>query len=171
MAYSAINASEIEVGDPVTASLLGKVRGNDVDHETRLVALEGITSRVQVFDEIILNAGSFSTLTGLIYWRSPLAFTLTEAKITIFTKGSLGGTLEVDVKKNTSPNPAGFSSVFTTKPSITYASVSDYDSSTNAVFDNTAKSVDAGDFLRMDITQTATGGIVSKFILHVYGEI
>jgi len=171
MAFTIINLSEIEVGDPVTASLMAKVKGNDDDHEARIVALEGNDKRVDVFNDQWFNPNVFSTLTGLEMWRASQDFTLTEGIAGIFLKGSLAGTFEIDIKKSPDRDPSNFVTVFTTKPSITFASASDYDDSVNGVYDNTAKNVTAGDYLRLDITQMPTGGALTKFYIHVYGEV
>lgn len=159
------------VGDPVFANDNVLIKDNFDDHESRISALEANDKRIIVFNATVYNAASFSTATGLAFYRAIQDFTLTEAIITIFTKGSLTGTLEIDIKKSTSLNPVGFGSVFTTKPSITYASASDYDDSINAVFDITNKSVAQDEWLRFDISQTPASGIISKFHLILKGEI
>jgi len=171
MAYSAITSSEIQVGKPVTASLFTKVKDNFDSHETRVLALEAINSKVIIWDFPVLNATSSSTFTGLVYWRAPFAFVLNDAKVIIYEKGSLGGTLEIDILKNTSLNPTGMTSVFTTQPSIALSGASDYDESTNAAFDGGQQSVSEGDYLRLDVTSLPTGGVIGKFNVYLIGEI
>jgi hypothetical protein len=171
MAFTVINANEVEVGDPVTASLGTKIKDNFDDHEARILAVEALQNKVIVFMDTFYNAAQFTDVDDLIRYNATFDFTLTEAKIYIFTKGSLTGTLELDVKKNSSLNPAGFSSVFTTKPSIDYSTISNYGSSTNQVLDATAKNISAGDWLKVDITEMPGGGIVGKYVFVVYGEI
>jgi len=171
MAYSAITSTEIQVGKPVTENLFTKVKDNFISHEDRLVLLEAANSKIIVFDFPVLNAASATTFTGITYYRVPFAFTLTNCKVIIYEKGSLGGTLEIDVKKNTSLDDTGMTSVFTTKPKITYASASDYDESSNAVFDAGEQDVVEGDYLRLDVTSLPTGGVIGKFNVYLIGEV
>lgn len=159
------------VGDPVVIDDIIQTKLNFDDHETRISQLETNDSRIVVYNGVIYNASNFSTLTGILFRRMPQNFTLTSATITIFTVAGITGTLQVDVKKNTSLNPAGMTSVFTTRPSVNYSIVSNYDVSTNAVFDPINKNITAGDYLRVDITSMPTAGVVPRFLLQVYGEI
>jgi hypothetical protein len=169
MAYTSI--SPIAVGDPLKRGLGELIRTNFDDHETRMVALEANDARVNVFCYMVRNVASFSGLLGLDFYVAQQAFTMTEAKIYIFEKDSLTGFLEVDIQKSTSTNPAGFASIMTTKPSIDYSTISNYGFSTNRVFDSVEKDIAPGDVLRWDISQAPTNGVVTKFILQIYGEI
>jgi hypothetical protein len=172
MARSEILAEEIEVGDALKKELFDKIKNNDDDHETRLAQLETVAKKVEVFKQLVLNAASANTMTGLAYYKADEAFTLTSATITIFEKGSLTGALEIDIKKSTTNlDSASFTSVFTTKPKITWASASDYAESSNQVFDNNKIDIEVGDYLRFDVTEMPASGILGKFILNVYGEI
>jgi len=171
MAFIAINTNLLDVGDPIKKEILDLVKDNFDDHESRIVQVESVISKIDVFNDVVYNASVFSTALGIIFFQASNAFTLTEAKITIFEKGSLTGFLEVDIKKNTSLNPAGFASVMTTRPLIDYSTAASYDDSTNAVFDNSAKNILPGDWLRLDITQAPTGGVIPKFNIQVFGEV
>lgn len=169
MAY--IAPASVSVGDPVKRGSWTIVTDDIIDLNARTAALEAVTGRVVVLNDVITNASVFSTATSLHFFESPLAFTLTEFHVTIFLKGSLTGTLELDLKKNTSLNPAGFATVMTTKPSITYASAANYDQTANAVFDNAEKDILVGDFLKIDITQAPGNGVISAMHVLIYGEI
>jgi hypothetical protein len=171
MAFTAITSTEVQVGKPVTSSIFTKVRENFDDHESRLQSLEAITSKVIIWDFPILNATSASSYTGLTYWRAPFSFTLNDAKVIIYEAGTLTGTLEIDILKNTSLDPSGMASVFTVLPSIDFATASDYDESTNATFDVGQQSVSAGDYLRLDVTSLPSGGVLGKFNVYLIGEI
>jgi hypothetical protein len=171
MAFSSISSAVIAVGQAIKAELWGKVKDNFDDHETRINAIESTTSKIPIIKFYVLNASSFSTATGLFYWESNDTFTITSAYVQIFEKGSLSGTFEVDIEKSTTDlNSTSFTSIFTTKPSITFASVADYAKSTNQVFDPTKISMVPGNYLRFDITQTPASGVMSKFLITVYGE-
>lgn len=169
MSYTAQTAKA--VGDPITYIDWNVNISNAADHELRIGALELVSANIQVMNGAIHNASSFTTLTGFKFWQAPFAFTLTSAVVGIWEKGALTGTLEVDVKRNTSRNPAGFSTVFTTKPSILYSGAVDYQDSTNGVFDIVQKNLIAGTWLRFDLTQVPTSGTISKLSFVLFGEL
>lgn len=171
MAFSSISSLAIAVGSAIKAELWGKVKNNFDDHETRINSIEAVTGKIPVIKFYVLNGSSFPTATGLYYWESNDTFTITGAYVQIFEKGTLAGTFEVDIKKSSTDLDApSFTSIFTTKPSITFASVANYAKSTNQVFDATKISMVPGNYLRFDITQTPTSGVMSKFLITVYGE-
>lgn len=171
MAFNSIPSSLIQVGKAITRTLFSTyVKDNLDDHESRLASLEGTAGKIVIFDELISNATSFSTLTGLAMYRAASDYTLTDCKIAIYTKGSLTGTLQIDIKVSSSTDFTSAVSVFTTKPSIAYAGASNYDESTNAVFDLTNKVISAGDYLRFDITSMPASGTLGKFNVYLIGE-
>jgi hypothetical protein len=171
MAYNPILSAAISIGSAIKKELWDFVQGNFNDHETRINSIESSTPKIPVIKFYVLNASSFSTATGLFYWESNDTFTITNAYVQIFEKGSLAGTFEVDIKKSTTnlDSPA-FSTIFTTKPSVAFASVSDYAKSTNQVLDPTKISIVPGNYIRFDLTQMPTSGVMSKFLITVYGE-
>lgn len=170
MAFDTINSNQIEIGDPVTKELWDKVKGNFDDHETRISQLETVGQKVIVFDFPLLNTIQAGSLTGLTLWRSPFNFTLTEARIVVYDINGNSGTLELDVKKLISPSLNTFSSVFTTKPSVSFPTVANYTQSSNAVFDNALKDIITNDYLRLDITSLPSG-ILSKCHIYLIGEV
>lgn len=171
MAFEVINASEIEVGDPVKAELFNKIKNSLDDHETRINSQEASANRVIIFDAIILNAASANSFTGIMGGNAPQQITLTECYVQIYEKGSLTGAIEIDVKRNTTPNDTGMVSVFTTKPKITYSGAVDYAKSSNQVFNGAQSTITAGDHLRLDITQLPASGTIGKFIVYLAGEV
>jgi len=171
MAFSSISSLAIAVGSAIKKELWDKVKNNFDDLETRLNAIESSSSKIPIIKFFVLNGSEFSTGTGLYYWESNDNFTITSAYVQIFEKGSLTGTFEVDIKKSTTDlNSTSFTTIFTTKPSLVYASIADYAKSTNQVFDATKTSMVVGNLLRFDITQMPTSGVMSKFLITVYGE-
>jgi hypothetical protein len=169
--FTPISPSEIEVGEAIKKELWDKVKVSLDDLDARLTPVEVISGKVTVFKFPIVNASSFSTLTGITYFTADFPFNLVSAYIQIFEKGSLTGTLEIDVRRSTTDlNGPSFSSVFTTRPSINVTTASNYAQSTNAVFDVTQNQVQAGNHLRLDITSMPSGGTLGKFLLTVIGE-
>lgn len=169
--FSTISSLAITVGSAIRKELFDKIKNNFDDHETRINSLEVIQKKVPVMKFDFRNSSSFLTATGVYYWESDDDFTITDAYLRIYEKGSLTGFLEVDIKKSTTDlDSASFFTVFTTKPKITLASASDYDASTNQVFDPGQITVAKGDFLRLDITQYPSNGALGKFMFTVYGE-
>lgn len=169
MAFQVINSSEIEVGDPLKKELFNKIKNSFDDHETRLNGVEASAKKIGLFKGTIRNAASFSSATGLILLPITDEFTVTECYLQIFEKGTLTGSLEIDVKKAATLNGT-YTSIFTTKPKITLSGVSDYAKSTNQIFNPAQIGVLPNNFLRVDITSFPSGGVLGKFILVLYGE-
>lgn len=171
MAYITIPTSSIDVGDAIKAELMLNIKDNFEDHETRIDSLEVSARKITFIKFLLLNGSVFPTATGLYYYEADEAFTITDFNIRIFEKGSLTGAVEVDLKRSTTDmDNASFTTVFTTKPKITYASASDYSKSTNQVFNGTQINIAVGDILRLDITETPGNGVLPKLLITGYGE-
>jgi hypothetical protein len=171
MAFTSISNSIIKVGSAIKAELLAIIKNNFDDIDARINQLEVGASKVPIVKFYVLNGSSFSTATGLYYWESNDTFTITNAYVQIFENESLTGTFEVDIKKSTTNlDGPSFSSIFSTKPSINFSTAANYAKSTNQVFDGTKIQMIAGQYLRFDITQAPTSGVMSKFLITVYGE-
>ena len=171
MAFSSLSDTLIQVGKAIKREIFTTLKDNQDDINTRVTTLEGGANKVQIWGGIVTNASSASTLTGLAYWPSPSDFTLLEVKIGIFEKGSLTGTLEIDVQKSPDRDPLNFTSVLSNKPTIPFASASDYDDSTDAVIDVTKQAISQGDWLRIDVTSLPSNGVLGTFVIEVFGEI
>jgi len=174
MAFVTINPAAIEVGDPVTADLLTKIKNNEDDHESRINSVEASNKKIEIFKYLILNGSSFSTATGLDYYRAEDTITVTKVAIQIFEKnGVVSGTLELDVKKSvTDLNSGSFTTIMTTKPSLDFSTAVDYQESTNQVINVASSTISPGQYFRLDITSTpsGSGGVAPKFLITVYGE-
>ena len=168
MAFTTIPSSSIVIGQPITADLFALIKGNEDDLNTRVGSLEVTSAKVEVFDCYMLNGSSFSTASGLMYYEAIQAFTVSEAFIRIFTVGSMTGTIEIDVLKATTLTGT-YTSIFTTKPSITLSGAVDGQASTNKVFNSGQIAVAKGNFLRLDITQNTSTGILPRLLISVYG--
>jgi hypothetical protein len=169
--FTPINPSEIEVGEAIKKELWDKVKESLDDLDSRLTPVETVSGKVTVFKFPVVNASSASSLTGMTYFTADFPFNLTTAFIQIFEKGSLTGTLEIDVRRSTTNlDNSSFSSVFTTRPSINITAAANYAQSTNAVFDVNQTAIQTGDHLRLDTTALPSGGILGKFLLTIIGE-
>ncbi len=170
MAFATLNNVLIEVGKAIKKEIFQTLKDNQDDLQARLSIIEAGTSKVVIFNFPVFNAASASKFTGLTYWRVPFDFSLLDAKIGIYTKGALVGTLEMDIQKGATRDPAGMSSVFTTLPSLVMAAAADYEDSANAVLDAGQQDLSTGDFLRFDITQLPTP-VIGAFQIFLIGEI
>jgi hypothetical protein len=170
MAFTTISNTLIQVGKALKREIFTTVKDNFDDHESRINNVESFGNRVEIYNNEILLGSSFSTLTGLGYFKATSDFTLSSCEIQIFETGSIStGTLEIDIKKNTSPDNTGMASVFSIRPSIDFSGASDFDVSSNQVFNPASDDIEIGDFLRLDVTSLPVG--LAKFRLILYGEI
>lgn len=160
-----------QVGDAITKEFFDNARSNAIDLNSRMNSVEASSPKIPVIKFDVRNASQFATLTGIYYHEADDNFTITNAFLRIFETGALAGSVEIDIKKSvTDLNGTSFVSIFTTRPSVNYSTASNYDSSTNQVFDVGQINVSVGDFIRLDITQAPTNGVVSKILITVYGE-
>lgn len=159
------------VGDAIKKEDFDVIHNDLADLNARTSSVESASSVRELLTLDVRLAAGYTTLTGLIHFPCPFTITLTDCFIQIYEKGSLTGTLEIDIKKNTTPDDTGMTSVFSTKPSIAYSGASDYEKSTNQTFNVTQSTVDKDDILRVDITSLPTSGYIGKFLLVLRGEI
>jgi hypothetical protein len=174
MAFTTIPSGSLDVGDPLKKELMDLIKSNQDDLDSRVSAVEGNAGKIVIFNEVVLNAASLSgggTITGIDLYRAESNFNLTDAKVYIFTKGSLTGNLEIDVQLSSSADFTSSNSVFTTKPKIVYSTASDYDESANTVFNGTYQSITAGQYLRLDVSEVPSAGTIGKFGIYFIGEI
>jgi hypothetical protein len=168
MAFEVIDPGEYTVGKALRADLFRKIKVDLDDLDARATALETGASKVEIFNADIAVGSFGTTVTGLVYHEALQAMTLSECAIQIYEKGSLTGTLSIDVKKNTTPNSTGMTSVFTSAPTIVYASSSDYQRNTGT-FNVTHQTLAKGDILRFDITSMPVG--LSRFRIVLIGSV
>ena len=172
MAFSTLPSALIAVGRAIRKEIFQTLKDNQDDLQSRLLTVEGAANKVVIFDFPVLNASSAVSLTGLTDWEAPFSFNLLSAEVGIYEKGGItAGTLEIDIRKNTSRSDTGMTSVFTTRPSLDLSTASDYDNSTNAVLVAGQIPVSTGDVLRLDVTSLpTTGGTLGKFFIKFIGE-
>lgn len=157
MSFTEVTEEEIEVGEPVKNSTLDKLRLNFDDHEARLLAVEG---SAVIFVPIIMRVnGAYSwldvPLNGLLKTTINFDINITGVRILIDTAGSAGNT-EIDLKYSRAGG--AFTSIFSTKPIISYTAGSNALSSPGTL-DGTKGELQAGDILRLDLTAAQTDGI------------
>lgn len=169
MAYIEIPESLTGIGKPFKKELADKIRNNFIDHEARLQGLTLGSAPIVVFNDVVVNASSASTFTGLAHFRASSAFSVSLVQIGIFTKGSIvSGTVSVDIKK--AATLAGpWVSILTSQPTINFATAVDYDTATG-ILDGSNQTVAQGDYLRLDVTALPSVTL-GKFTLLVYGNI
>jgi hypothetical protein len=169
MAYTAISNPEIVVGKALKQELFQKIADNFTDHETRLALAIAGGRNIEIFN-LDFRIGSYaSTINGVLYHEALQNFTLIECAIQIFDLGGISsGILSVDVKKNTTPNNTGMTTVFTVHPSINYTTAVAYQRDTGT-FDLASQSVLKGEILRLDVTSLPVG--LGSFRIIMIGEV
>jgi len=166
--FITIPSSWLDVGDPTKKELFDYIKDNFDDLDSRQTAIENSVAKIVTYSGIFLNASSASTLTGIMFERVPSNFTITDAKLWIFEKGSLTGNLELDVRKSNSADFTSDSSIFSTKPKIDFGVAADYAESSNAVI--SAGAFTAGQYIRIDMTSLPASGILGKWGVYIVGE-
>jgi hypothetical protein len=115
----------------------------------------GGSSVVELFQTTLSVYGS--TITGAFYFRAPKAITINNIKLTLFNKSGIStGTLEVDIKKNTTPDDVGMTSIFSAKPSRDFSTDADYSESSGTM---STSAVANGEWLRLDVTSIPSGWV------------
>lgn len=151
--YTTIDPITTETGDPVTTIFGTSTADNFTNHEDRITTLESsATNR----DPWILYQGKLSNVpTGSlsiqgIPFRIPYNVNILGSRIWIPVDGS-AGTTEIDILVSSG---AGYSTIFSTRPSVTFGGGDDV-LSTNQVLSVT--SLSSGQFIRMDLISKQNG--------------
>jgi len=168
MAFEALTTTEIQVGKSIKKELFRKIKASLDDLNSRLNTVSAGSNKIEVFNLDILNASVSSSMTGLIYHEALQNFRITQVQIQVFDTLPTSGVLSVDVKKNTTPDNVGMTSILTTQPSINFTTATNYQKSTG-VLDSGLQQVLAGEIIRLDITNIPTN--LAKFRVIVYGEV
>jgi len=171
MAFISISDLLIQVGKPIIKTLWDLTKDNFDDHESRIAGVEQGATKVEAWNSLTRVRGNAASLTGLSVFRAPADMQLIEARVNIFEIGGSTGILEYDVKRSDADalDFALANSVFTTKPSIDMGTASDFDQSTNAVFDINEQTLAKDDQLRLDITSLPVN--MTVFQIFLLGEL
>ena len=169
MAFSSLSAALFSVGKPIIKALFQTIKDNSDDANSRLLTIEASANKVTFFNGPMLSAGSYSSATGLLFYRIESAIDLTDCKVGIYAKGAVtSGTLSVDVQKASGLDFAASVSVFTTLPSLDLSIAADYTESSNMVLSASNKILTEGDYIRVDISSLPLG--LGRFQLYLIGE-
>jgi len=168
MAFTPLTSADIVAGKPVKQELWTLTKDNFDDHESRIVSLQASVATPPPLVLGVQGPGYNVTTpsTNLCVVRIPYNITLspTNARLFIHTAGT-SGTLEIDVQRSAAGGGA-FSSIFSTRPSIGFASGS-YAISTNGVVSYTG--LVTGDILRLDIVTAQAGDVDDFYVYLQYG--
>lgn len=165
MAYSAITTAEVTAKEPVTTTLLTKVKDNFDDINGRVEDLEntGLTLPAVQF-LVIGHHWHLGATSGLCLVRAEYAMTLTGVLVIVGSGGS-SGTLEIDIRKSAAGGGA-FSTILSTRPTVAAGS---YGVSSNGVVNPSAASVSAGDLFLLDIVSVMVG--CPRFSVHLTHQV
>lgn len=158
MAFTPISSSAIQPGDPITSDLFTKIKSNFDDHESRINTLSVGSAAIDLINEDFhIGEGITSSITGALFIESLNACNIVEIAIQLFNKDNASsGSLTVDVKKNTSTNPSGFTSVLSVLPTLNLATATNYQRQTGTI-NSSNQSLANGNILRIDITSIPAG--------------
>lgn len=119
----------------------------------------------EIFNNFIVLGSSAATLTGLNYFRSPSALTISSVVVQLWDKlGVAAGTLSVDIKKNSTPDNTGMTTIFSTQPSFDFATDVNFVTSSGTLSTTVLAS---GEWLRLDVTSIPAGWS-GRFSVMVY---
>jgi len=169
MAFVTINSTNIEVGKPLKKELFDLIKDNFDDHEARILTLGSGSGKISLINtDIRIGSTDDQFLTGAFHYEVIQDCIITEGAIQLFERSpATTGNLIVDVKKNTTTNPSGFNSVFTSAPTINVATAADYDRATGTI-NPSVQALTVGDIIRVDITGLPAG--LQRFRVVLIGE-
>ena len=153
MSFNPLNTAEIAVGEPVKNTTQTKIKDNLDNLNERIESLEGGSSTT--YPPIILRVngtyGEHGDLqlpaNGILKTTLNFNITITGARL-IIDEAGVSGTTEIDIKYKR--GVGAYTSIFTTKPSVGFASGDDSTSS-NGILNISEVGLQAGDIIRLDI--------------------
>ena len=114
-------------------------------------------SPLEIFSEVVQVVAPTVSSQGISYFISPGSSTISFVKLMVWDKnGVTTGNLTIDIKKNTSPNPTGMTSIFSVLPTLNFATASNYDSNAGTI---STSAISINDVLRLDVTSIPSGFI------------
>lgn len=142
MAFSAITSTQCDVGQPVTSTLMNKIRTNFNDHETRILATEtGLVIKTPITFEILGSlglAGTSLSTTDLLTHRTPYNITVTNIKLTTLsaTSGAITETVQIGYYRGSNPWTSILSAAISIPPSTAIRTTFTGSVSTSALLAN-----------------------------------
>lgn len=153
MPFITIDPATIEIGDPITKDLWDKVKDNFDSLQSQVTSLSSGSGTVSFFnDDVILNNPNEKIFVEVLQ-----DCIITEGAIQLFLKApATTGSITIDIKKNSSTNPSGFTSIFSTLPTLNIATATDYQRQSGIV-NPSAQTVTVGTILRFEVTSYPVG--------------
>ena len=94
----------------------------------------GGSGATQLFNIEIQMPSSGTVVSGFIHCRVPFSGTISSVVVTLFNKNAIAsGTLTVDIKKNSTPDNTGMTSIFSVLPSFDFSIDADYSEKTGTL--------------------------------------
>lgn len=122
---------------------------------------------VEVFNHVITLGANASTLTGLNYFMVPQNITIKSVRLLVYNKSGVNsGNLEIDIKRNSTPDNSGMTSILSARPLINFSTAADYDISVGTI---STANISNNNFLRLDVTSIPAGWL-GKFQVICYAE-
>ena len=175
MAFVTIPSSLIAVGKSVVQALFQNIKDNEDALNTRLTSIESVANKKVFWNGQVRGASNFTVGTNASQIRVEAGMDITDVIIAIDTTAITSGTLEIDILKATGtgngPNFTTSVSIFTTKPSIDFSTVSNYDDSTDhtaAVISVTNGAIVEGDWLQLNVSSKPAS--LGRFSFYAIGE-
>lgn len=154
MAFDPILNATILPGEPNTTDLWSKTRLNQLDHEGRILTLEGASLAFMPLNfDLYGEYHIIPTFTGYTFFRITFNITVQAGRVMAHTAGTAGST-EIDIlfKRGV----ASFVSLFNTRPTVAFGT-GDLGIGTGVLNPSNVNLL-AGDILRADLTASQTNG-------------
>lgn len=167
MAFVPLSIASVASGQAIKSGILmDRIRLDFDDHESRISTTEIAVNANLDIERPWNNYSRINALPQIVeLFRSPIAFTITAARIWLDFAGT-SGTTEVDILRSAAGGGA-FASIFSTLPSLAFG-VGDYAVSTNQVLSFT--NVLAGDILQFKLTSKQAGAEGSQLTPFIQWE-
>jgi len=155
MAFTVITTNEIATGESVKNTTLTKVKDNFDNLDERVTNLEGGSNAV--YPPLTFSVSGNPAKLNLPYtgfMKTTINFNIIVTGVRILTDvAGSSGSHEIDIKYSRAGG--AYTSIFTTRPSISFGAGNDT-LSTNAVLDVNEVDLNTGDIIRLDIINAQT---------------
>jgi hypothetical protein len=126
----------------------------------------GGSAKVEVFN-VIVSVANNSPVVGISFYVSALNKGINNVSLMVWDKlGVTTGSLSIDIKKNTSPDSVGMTSIFTSVPTIDFSVDPNYTKKSGTLLSG---SFTSSDVLRLDVLSVPAGWS-GRFSLTVFAQ-
>jgi len=126
----------------------------------------GGSSSFEVFNAII-SVGDTAPVNGVSFYLPSVGKTINFVRLMAWDLlGVSSGSLEVDIKKNSTPDDVGMATIFTTKPIIDFSTASNYATDGGTL---SSGAYTGSEVLRLDVTNIPAGWN-GKFSVVVFAQ-